>query len=118
MKKQVIKNQEASSEVMISSKIVEYRKQLADISAQLDVLATESGRKDYSYNQLLRECYQLQGKELHTFDGWKKRGASVRKGQHAYLFWGKPRKGAEKKYCPVIFLFSQEQVEFKREEAV
>lgn len=117
MKEQVIKNQEASSEVKIS-KISEYRKQLASVSEQLDVMADMSGRKDYSYNQLLRECYQLVGKELHSFDGWKKRGASVRKGQHAYLFWGKPRKGAEKKYCPVIFLFSQEQVEFKREEAL
>ncbi len=113
MKEQVIKNQEASSEVVKIGKMAGYRKQLADISAQLDVLATESGRKDYSYNQLLRECYQLQGKELHTFDGWKKRGASVRKGQHAYLFWGKPRKSQEHHYCPVIFLFEESQVVYK-----
>ena len=117
MKEQVIKNQEASSEVKIG-KMARYRKQLADISAQLDVLATESGRKDYSYNQLLRECYQLQGKELHTFDGWKKRGASVRKGQHAYLFWGKPRKSQQYPYCPVIFLFEESQVHYVKEAEV
>lgn len=117
MKKQVIKNQEASSEVMISSKIVEYRKQLKSISTKLEEMARLSGR-DVKVNQLLRECYQLTGKELHTFEGWQKRGASIRKGQHAYLFWGKPRKAAGgHMFCPVAFLFEESQVVYKEAQA-
>lgn len=89
-----------------------YRKQLKSITNKLMEMAKTSGRKDYTANQLLRECYQLTTEKLKTFDQWKAENCSVRKGQHAYLFWGLPVDTPDgKHYCPVEFLFAQCQVE-------
>jgi len=64
-------------------------------------------------NQLLREAYGVkEGAKLHTFEGWKRRGGQVRKGEKALLFWGKPREGQN--WCPVVFLFAARQVAFKK----
>ena len=96
-----------------TSKMSAYRTQLKSICNNLAELAKCSGRTDFTLNQLLRECYQLTEQEIDTFEGWKAKGANVRKGQHAYLFWGAP---VESKngytYCPVAFMFSREQVRF------
>jgi hypothetical protein len=49
-----------------------------------------------------------------TYDQWKEQGAYIRKGEHAYLFWGSPVvSDTGVKYCPVEFLFCREQVRFK-----
>lgn len=83
-------------------------------------MASNEGRELVPANQLLREAYGLkEGAKLHTFEGWKKRGASVRKGQKALLFWGKPVEKDGHKFCPVVFLFAASQVRFgKKETAV
>lgn len=48
---------------------------------------------DGTINGLLRDMYAQQGHtELKTFDEWKAAGYIVRKGQKAFLLWGKPRK--------------------------
>ena len=78
--------------------------------ADLMEMAKQAGRTDYTRNQLLRECYNLVDVELNTFEGWKEKGAQVRKGQHAYLFWGAPIEKGEQRFCPVRFLFAKEQV--------
>lgn len=98
-----------------NQKLHEYREHLKVITNGLIEMAKAAGRTDYKRNQLLRECYNLVDCELNTFEGWKEKGARVRKGQHAYLFWGKPvtlENGAN--YCPVRFLFCREQVEFSQ----
>ena len=95
------------------SKMQQYRLQLKSITNKLREMADLSGRKDASSNQLLRECYQLTNTELDTFEGWIAKGGCVRKGQHAYLFWGKRTQStAGYAYCPVQFLFAREQVSF------
>jgi len=95
------------------SKMQQYRIQLKSITGKLREMALSSGRNDVSGNQLLRECYQLTNTELDTFDGWQAKGGHVRKGQHAYLFWGKrTMSDAGYFYFPVEFLFSREQVVF------
>lgn len=95
------------------SKMQQYRLQLKSITNKLQDMAHTSGRTNASCNQLLRECYQLTNTELDTFEGWSARGARVRKGQHAYLFWGKrTHSDAGYAYFPVQFLFSSEQVAF------
>ena len=95
------------------TKMQQYRLQLKSITDKLREMAQTSGRSDASCNQLLRECYQLTNTELDTFEGWQAKGAHVRKGQHAYLFWGKrTRSEAGYSYFPVQFLFSREQVAF------
>ena len=96
------------------SRMQNYRMHLRTITNGLIEMAKAAGRQKYTCNQLLRECYNLQDEELHTYEEWKEQGAFVRKGQHAYLFWGKPvvnEKGV--RYCPVEFLFSRDQVQFK-----
>ena len=97
-----------------SSRMQNYRMHLRTITNGLIEMAKAAGRSKYTCNQLLRECYNMTDAEFHTYEQWKEQGAFVRKGQHAYLFWGKPivnEKGV--RYCPVEFLFSREQVQFK-----
>ena len=94
-------------------KMSEVRKQLREFCTGLDVQAEVAGRPGVKANDLLREAYGLkEGAKLHTFDGWKKLGARVKKGEKALLFWGKPREGQS--YCPVVFLFSASQVAFRK----
>ncbi len=95
------------------SKMQQYRLQLKSITDKLREMAQTSGRTTATSNQLLRECYQLTDTELDTFEGWTAKGAHVRKGQHAYLFWGKRTQAAAGySYFPVQFLFAREQVRF------
>ena len=87
------------------------RKQLKSLSNSLMELAKAEGRTDVSINELLRETYQLVGKQLKTFEAWQAEGANIRRGQRAFLFWGAPvETEAGYRYCPVKYLFSQEQV--------
>ena len=98
-----------------SSRMHDYRMHLRAITDGLVEMAKAAGRKKFSCNQLLRECYNMVDTEFHTYDEWKEQGAFVRRGEHAYLFWGAPvtnERGV--RYCPVEFRFSREQVRFKQ----
>ena len=102
------------SESTKSKKMSELRQWLRDWCNELDAMASSEGRELVKPNDLLREAYGVkEGAALHTFDGWKKVGARVKKGEKALLFWGKPRKG--EKWCPVVFLFTSNQVVFNKE---
>ena len=74
----------------LSSKMHDYRMHLRTITDGLVEMAKAAGRSKYTCNQLLRECYNLIDAELKTYEQWKEEGAYVRRGEHAYLFWGKP----------------------------
>ena len=103
-----------TNEVM-NQKMHEHREHLKVITNGLIEMAKAAGRTDYKCNQLLRECYNLVDSELHTFEEWNEKGAKVREGQHAFLFWGKPittKSGYS--FSPVRFLFCREQVEFSQ----
>jgi len=96
-----------------TSRLHDYRQHLKTITNGLMEMAKAAGREEVKSNQLLRECYNLVGVELDTFDGWKAKGGTIRKGQHAYLFWGKPVESSHGfTYSPVNFLFAREQVSF------
>ena len=87
------------------------REQLKNLSNSLMELAQAAGRTDARINELLRETYQLVGQELKTFEAWQAEGANIRRGQHAYLFWGAPVESKNGfSYCPVQYLFTREQV--------
>ena len=110
---EAIASRNANSQNNELSKMQQYRLQLKSITAKLREMAQTSGRTDVSGNQLLRECYQLTNAELDTFEGWTAKGAKVKKGQHAYLFWGKQVRSTKGyTYFPVEFLFSREHVAF------
>lgn len=107
------KKSQATMETVTTNRMHDYREHLKTITNGLIEMAKAAGREDYTKNQLLRECYNLVDAELDTFEGWKARGAQVRKGQHAYLFWGAPIESeAGFKFCPVSFRFAKEQVMF------
>jgi hypothetical protein len=96
-----------------TNKMKDYRAHLRTITNGLEEMAKAAGRTKFTKNQLLRECYNLIDKELLTFEQWKEQGAYVRRGEHAYLFWGKPiTTEAGYNFSPVQFLFSREQVRF------
>ncbi|MCQ2345503.1 MAG: hypothetical protein MJZ82_01910 [Paludibacteraceae bacterium] len=97
-----------------NTRMQDYREHLKTITNGLIEVAKTAGRTDFKCNQLLRECYNLVDVELNTFDGWKAKGAQVKKGQHAYLFWGAPVEKDNYKFCPVRFLFAREQVRFEQ----
>jgi hypothetical protein len=102
-----------------TNKMKDYRAHLRTITNGLIEMAKAAGRTKFSNNQLLRECYNLTNAELLTYQQWKEKGAYIRKGQHAYLFWGTPvtnERGV--RYCPVEFRFCREQVRFKEVAAI
>ena len=110
---EAIATRNATSTQSELSKMQQYRLQLKSITNRLRELAEKSGRPSATSNQLLRECYNLTNTELDTFEGWTAKGGHIRKGQHAYLFWGKrTQSSAGYDYFPVQFLFAREQVAF------
>lgn len=63
-------------------------------------------------------------KEFHTFKGWLKEGHAVKKGEKAFLVWGRPKavqdqekgkqpdeEGDEDTFFPVSYIFSNAQVQ-------
>lgn len=97
------------------------RKSLIELSKFVR-MGVKTGAYD-SVNEGLKEIYQETNPEIEefkTFWQWKEEGATVRKGQTAFLIWGQPRKvsqvpeGAtepeEFKYWPLCYLFANTQV--------
>lgn len=95
------KNEELAT--MTAEKLQKYKEHLTVITNGLTEMAKEAGRKKFTKNQLLRECYNLADWETHTEDEWNAMGAYVKRGEHAYLFW----KGSK-----VEFRFTRVQVRF------
>ena len=97
------------------------RKSLIAMSQTLRLLVKE-GAID-SVNDGLKDLYTEQNptiKEFKTFHQWKDTGATVRKGEKAFLVWGQPRhieqvpegssEPEEFKYWPICYLFANTQV--------
>lgn len=78
---------------------------------------------------MLHHIYDKQGAtEFNTFNQWKEKGATVKKGEKAFLIWGQPIRPKEKaeasekkeeeaegntyEYFPLCYLFSDKQVRF------
>ncbi len=97
------------------------RKTLIAISQALRLLVKEGAIE--SVNEGLKDLYIEKNpaiEEFKTFQQWKAEGATVRKGEKAYLIWGQPRRGEqvpegsnepeEYKYWPMCYLFANTQV--------
>lgn len=109
----------------------EKREQLKAISAELQAqrdLMQVMGVEDLpTINEMLHDYYVKKSNitELNTFDQWKDKGYQVRRGEKAFLFWGKPRskqkqeeqpaeepteQNAKKdEYFPICYLFDISQ---------
>jgi antirestriction protein ArdC len=100
---------------------IERRKQLIALSATMRQLI-EVGEVD-SVNEGLKNLYMEDNPDINefkTFKQWKEEGATVRKGEKAFLIWGQPRKTEqtndeseepeEYKFWPICYLFANTQV--------
>lgn len=65
----------------------------AQFQAKRDLMELQGIFPIPTINEMLREYYRKENgvTELNTFDQWKEKGYTVRKGEKAFLFWGKPR---------------------------
>jgi antirestriction protein ArdC len=97
------------------------RKTLISMSQVLRMMVKE-GAID-SVNEGLKDMYIEENPnidEFKTFHQWKEEGATVRKGEKAFLIWGQPRhveqvpegstEPEEFKYWPICYLFANTQV--------
>ena len=101
----------ATQQNKIAAIFRDFRNELKEISNAVVEQAKAQGREDYRLNTLLAEAYDIAGKQLHTFDEWKEQNYSIKKGEHAHLFWGLPRETSDgKKWYPIAFLFDESQV--------
>ena len=102
------------------------RESLKQLSATIRMGMRMGALEDTTINEALLDMYRKEGhKEFKTFNQWLWEGKMVKKGEHAYLVWGKPRKVSqaapdekddEYKYWPLCYLFGDGQVEdMKRE---
>lgn len=108
----------ATQQNILTAKLKEYRACLKDISNGLQKQAIAQKRENYTINTLLCEYYNLVGKKLQTFDQWNEQNYNIRKGEHAYHFWDKPKLLQDgSTYHPIQFLFSQDQVQIKAAQA-
>lgn len=93
----------------------EKREQLKAISAELQAqrdLMQVMGVEDLpTINEMLHDYYAKKSNitELNTFDQWKDKGYQVRKGEKAFLFWGKPRSKQKQEEQPAEEQTEQEQ---------
>lgn len=64
----------------------------AELKAQQEMLILTGAAHIPTINEMLRTYYEQQHPitELNTFDQWREKGYQVRRGEKAYLFWGKP----------------------------
>jgi len=80
---------------------------------------------DLKVNDIIVNFIHKKGEhqEFKTFKGWLKDGKAVKKGEHAFLVWGRPKavqeqengkpkeqEEPEDKFFPVSFIFSNAQV--------
>lgn len=103
------------------------RSYLDELSRAVQPLVKD-GKYALINDALINEIYRCgDHKEFKTFQEWKKEGYSVKKGEKAFLVWGRPvdkqrseeqvAKGQqpdepdERKFFPLSFLFSNAQVE-------
>jgi hypothetical protein len=108
----------------------EKRNLLIQLSAQakeIQLLEIETGEDDRNINSILIDDFYTDSKNqtFNTFHEWLNQGFKVKKGEKAFLVWGRKRKNnqdqenkepkteAEKvfSFYPLCYLFSNAQVE-------
>lgn len=104
--------------------IQEKRDLLKEYSKAVKPLVSE-GKYETINEAIIKEVYDPNGElEFKTYDQWKSEGKQVRKGEKAFLVWGKPKSAQEQKeqepqeqeeetdkFYPLCFLFSNLQVD-------
>lgn len=104
----------------------ENRTKLKELSKMVKPLV--EGGEYPTVNEAIKEAVIMEEnpeiKQLNTFDQWKKKGFSVKKGEKAFLLWGRPRtvpqgeENDEFKFWPLCYIFSNLQVQTLKEKEV
>ena len=83
----------------------------ADLQAQRDLMQVMGVEDLPTINEMLHDYYAKKSNitELNTFDQWKDKGYQVRRGEKAFLFWGKPRSKQKQEEQPAEEQTEQEQ---------
>ncbi|MFZ4400934.1 MAG: ArdC-like ssDNA-binding domain-containing protein [Bacteroidales bacterium] len=96
----------------------EKRKKLQALSLLAKALV-DRGRAE-NVNEGLKILYRSDGhEELKTFKQWRENGQTVKKGEKGLMLWAKPlhvlkeepKEEGESSYFPVMYVFSNKQVE-------
>lgn len=106
--------------------IQEKRERLKILSAQAKEIREISGEEEKTINDIIIESFYKNEthQEFKSFKGWIKAGFVVKKGEKAFLVWGRPKqedKSGEVKpiiedsengtFYPLSFIFSNAQVQ-------
>lgn len=75
--------------------------------------------EDTTINECILKIFYptIDREDLNTFEGWKKEGLKVKKGEKSINLWGRPRKVQQQeeedeyKFWPIVYLFHRTQVE-------
>lgn len=108
----------------------EKRNLLIQLSAQakeIQILEIETGEDDRNINSILIDDFYTdsQNQTFNTFNEWLNQGFKVKKGEKAFLVWGRKRKNNQDQeskepktedekvfsFYPLCYLFSNAQVE-------
>ncbi len=83
----------------------------ANFQAERDLMQVMGAEYIPTINEMLHAYYEKNNEitELNTFDQWKEKGYQVRRGEKAFLFWGKPRNKQKKQAEPAEEQTEQEQ---------
>ena len=102
----------------MKAEMQEKRRKLQALSLLAKALV-ERGRVE-SINEGLKFLYKSDGhEELKTFKQWKESGQTVKKGEKGLMLWAKPlhvlkeepKEEGESAYFPVMYVFSNLQIE-------
>ena len=106
----------------LSAKAKQIKQQLIEEATTPEQALAYSG---LTLNQIIINYFYKSEKhqEFHTFKGWLKEGSSVKKGEKAFLVWGRPKAVQDKDknpkaendedsdFFPVSYIFSNAQVQ-------
>jgi hypothetical protein len=87
------------------------------LSALSQTLRKAKTNDSQTINELLEKFYSEDlpaGTKFQSFRQWKKESKSVKKGEHGFLFWGRPlnpEDAENEKFYPLCYLFASHQVE-------
>ena len=108
--------------------IQEKRERLKILSLQAKEIREQKGEEEKTINDIIIETFYKNEthQEFKSFKGWIKKGFSVKKGEKAFLVWGRPKqenKNGEIEpvieneesengtFYPISFIFSNAQVQ-------
>ena len=97
----------------MKTEIQEKRTQLFNLTFELQKNSKLKG-ENKAANVLLLEYYSKGRKiKYNTFAGWKAEKMEVKKGEKAFIIWGKPKNPTAEhdfKFFPLAYVFSEYQV--------